>query len=146
MGIQKTIEIEFSSIPPTDKSEDAIFRRNLLKLIIAEFQRRPNLKKELSDEETIKIIGKYIKNNDELAKYKENKENILRENKYLKSFLPHEVSSTEIHEILSGIELIPNIGRMTGIVMGKIKATGAIANGKLVKETIETYLKEKGVL
>ena len=146
MGLQERIEKEFTSISPADKSENAVFKRNLLKLIIAEFQRRPNLKEHLSNEEVIKILGKYIKNNNELANYQEDKESIMRENEYLRSFLPHEVTPDEIRSILSGLELVSNVGRMTGIVMSRIKASGAIANGKLVKETVESVLKEKNLL
>ena len=146
MGIQYNVEKAFSDISIADKSKEATFKRNLLKLIISEFQRRPNLRKELTDEEAIKIINKFIKNNNELAKYDfENIENLEKENEYLETFLPHKITEKDIIDIIKELELIPNAGRMIGMVMGKIKSIGAIADGRLVKDVVIKYLEQNKV-
>ena len=132
MGIQYNVEKAFADICIADKSKEATFKRNLLKLIISEFQRRPNLRKELTDEEAIKIINKFIKNNNELAKYDfENIENLEKENEYLETFLPHKITEKEIIDVIKELELIPNAGRMIGMVMDELPTAKAMSFPRL---------------
>lgn len=135
MLMQEKIEntlLEMSKINSNEK--------NILKLIVSEFQRRPNLNVKLEDDKVFQIINKFIKNNDELSKYtktEEDKNKIINENKYLSQFLPKSVSEEDIVEFLKTLNMGDgNRGRFIGVVIKNFKEKGYLVDGGLVKDIL----------
>lgn len=118
--------------------------KNLLKLIISEFQRRPNLNVKLTDDNVYSIINKFIKNNDELLKYvktEEEKIKIESENQFLSTFLPKQASKIEIFEFLKTQEINEkNKNKFIGVTIKHFKDLGMLADGSMIKSAIDEVI------
>lgn len=105
---------------------------SILKVVIGELQRS---QKEPDDTSCEKIIRKMIANNDEVYKLKK-EDNLLIENKILKSLLPEEMSMDEIYSLLSKVVIqirdAKSDGQALGIAMKCLKTTGKSLNTTLV--------------
>lgn len=116
--------------------------KEILKLIVSEFQRRPNLKVKLEDDKVYQIINKYIKNNEELLKYAktdEEKTKIVNENNYLLTFLPKSVSENEIKEFLKTLDINDkNKNKFIGVVIKHFKEKDYLVDGALVKNILNS--------
>ena len=122
---------------------DAMKERNalkvgILKYIISEFQRRPNLKEDISDDDALAIIKKYIKTTEESGKLigfltEEQKGEI----EILTKYIPEQASVEEIREwILNNITLDENPQKRVksmGVVMKQFKGR---ADGNVVREIL----------
>ena len=117
---------------------------SLMKLIVSEFQRRPNLNVKLKDEEVYRIINKFIKNNEELLKYEKDPEKIQTlndENKFLSGYLPKSASEEDIKDFLSKQEINEkNKNKMVGMTIGHFKSKGLLVDGSVVKTIIDEIL------
>ena len=131
--LQETIENDMRmAMRERDKSA------GILKYIISEFQRRPNLNISLTDNEVVTIIKKFIKTTEESSKITGG---MTEEQKFeidvLSKYLPKMVSEDEIRNwIVENIELSENKqARMKsmGIIM---KHFGSSADGNTVKNIL----------
>src|SRR5260221_9771831 len=100
--------------------------------------------KPLSDEETMVIVRKIVKSNEEtmgLATDVEQKKTLAREIEILNSMLPKSLSLDEIVAALASvrdpIRAAANDGQATGVAMKHLKASGAVIDGKTVTEAVK---------
>ena len=102
MSLQKQIELDMR-----EAMKNKFKETNILKYFVAEFSRRPNLNIDLTDDEVISLIKKYIKSIEETIKLtNKTTEEQLFEIKVLSRYLPKQASEEEIKEwISSNIEL-----------------------------------------
>lgn len=125
-------------------------KRDALRLLTSAFKQiEVDERKELSDEDVIKIIQKQIKSrNDSAAQYKEaNRQDLmekeLEEIAYYKPYLPKQLSDDELSEALKTI--IDNVGATTMKDMGKVmgaasKELAGRADGKRINECVKALL------
>ena len=133
MSLQNQIENEMKDSFVNNRKETS-----LLKYIVSEFQRRPNLNKELTDSEVISLIKKYIKGIEETVKITNTYTDEQKfEVDFLQKYLPKMASENEIRNwIIENIELSENKqARMKsmGIIM---KHFGSSADGTVVRNIL----------
>ena len=123
---------------------------NILEVLKSEIEKKSkDLKRDLTEEEIIKIIQKLIKNNRKTIKLISNSvdrqiqaQDLLKENKTLEKYLPKMLNETElkieIEKILSSFDVKPNIGLAMKTVMPKLKGK---ADGKIISKIVKELLK-----
>lgn len=88
--------------------------------------------KDPSDEQLIKVIQKFIKNNEQSLKIKENK-SLEIENELLRIYLPRTVTEAQVKQILEeNAELNLNKGAKIGLVKVFCQENNLLFDGKLV--------------
>lgn len=125
-------------------------KRDALRLLTSAFKQiEVDERKELSDDDVIKIIQKQIKSrNDSATQYKEADrqdlmEKELEEIAVYEPYLPKQLSDEELSEALKNI--IANVGAETMKDMGKVmgsasKELAGKADGKRINECVKTLL------
>lgn len=125
-------------------------KRDALRLLTAAFKQvEVDERRELSDEDVIKIITKQIKSRDDAAQqYKNaNREDLMQQEldeiSYYKEYLPTQLNDDELKFILE--EIIKRVNATSMKDMGKImgvasKELSGKANGKRINETIKSIL------
>ena len=133
MSLQKQIELDMRVAM---KNKDK--KTNLLKYFVAEFSRRPNLNVDLTDDEVISLIKKYIKSIEETIKLtNKTTEEQLFEIKVLSRYLPKQASEEEIKEwISSNIELPENPNARLKYMKDIMKHFGSSVDGNTVKNIL----------
>ena len=133
MSLQKQIELDMRVAM---KNKDK--KTNILKYIVAEFSRRPNLNVDLTDDEVISLIKKYIKSIEETIKLtNKTTEEQLFEIKVLSRYLPKQASEEEIKEwISSNIELPENPNARMKYMKDIMKHFGSSVDGNTVKNIL----------
>ncbi|MEK7549203.1 MAG: GatB/YqeY domain-containing protein [Patescibacteria group bacterium] len=133
------------------------FRVGVLRLIISALRNKEIEKKgkeeekELSDEETIEILGKEAKKRKEAAEiYNKGGRNDLaekekRELEIIKKYLPEQLSEVEVEKIVKAViekvDVSASGGKEFGIIIGEaMKELKGKADGKLVGEIIKRLL------
>lgn len=135
MNLQNRIEADMrAAMAAKDKST------SILKYMVAEFQRRPNLNKELSDNEVIGMIKKYLKDEEETSKVTgvvTDQQKIDRE--VLSAYLPQMASKEEIIAWISSNLELPDDSKQRIKLMGQVmKNFGQRADGATVREILMT--------
>ena len=124
--------------------EEEVKKLNVLKLIYAEFQRRPNLKIEPSDDYSISVLKKYVKNNEELLSHISDPikvQDIKIENSIIESYLPKSVSEDEIKDFLFSSNLDrSNHNKLIGLTIKHFKEQGLLIDGSMVKKVIDSII------
>lgn len=133
MSLQNQIENEMKDSFVNNRKETS-----LLKYIVSEFQRRPNLNKELTDSEVISLIKKYIKGIEETVKITNTYTDEQKfEVDFLQKYLPKMASEDEIRNwIIENIKLSENKQermKSMGIIM---KHFGSSADGTVVRNIL----------
>ena len=141
MTLMKQIELDMREAM---KSKDR--KTNLLKYFVAEFSRRPNLNIELTDNEVISIIKKYIKSIEETAKAMHKVDNngnvVLSEEQtfeinVLSNYLPKQASEEEIITwIKDNLEVPENPNARMKLMKDIMKHFGSSVDGTTVKELL----------
>lgn len=132
MLLQDTIEERYQQIMKEKiRDENEI---GLLRLLISDFQRRPNLNIKLKDKDVINLFKKFIKNEEEMEKIVGITDKSIYNKKYLNSYLPKQISEEELKNwILLNIPEIKsteNKNKFMGIIM---KHFGSSVDGNFVK-------------
>lgn len=101
--------------------------------------------KDPTDEELIKVVQKFLKNNDIFlmqAKDENKRKTLVLEKNILKSYLPAELSEDDIRDFLD--TAVQNGDKITRAFMGKInmlaKASGKVVDNKLASLILQSYL------
>lgn len=141
MSLQKKIELDMREAM---KAKDR--KTNLLKYFVAEFSRRPNLNIELTDNEVISIIKKYIKSIEETAKamhkVDSNGNIILSEEQAfeintLSEYLPKQATEEEIITwIKNNLEIPENPNARMKLMKDIMKQFGSSVDGNVVKSIL----------
>lgn len=133
MSLQKQIEMDMR-----DAMKNKDKKTNILKYFVAEFSRRPNLNIELTDNEVISLIKKYIKSIEETIKLtNKTTEEQLLEMEVLNTYLPKMASEEEIKEwISSNIELPENLNARMKFMKDIMKHFGSSVDGNTVKSIL----------
>ena len=133
MSLQKQIELDMREAMKVKAKET-----NILKYFVAEFSRRPNLNIDLTDNEVISLIKKYIKSIEETIKLtNKTTEEQLFEIKVLSRYLPKQASEEEIKEwISSNIELPENPNARMKYMKDIMKHFGSSVDGNTVKNIL----------
>lgn len=111
---------------------------NILKYIVSEFSRRPNLKINLEDKEVISIIKKYIKGVEETITItgKETEEQKF-EIEVLSKYLPKMATEEEIKTwIINNLELPENPQARMKLMREIMKHFGSSVDGSTVKSIL----------
>lgn len=126
------------------------FKRDTLRMVTSAFKQiEVDERRELSDEDVIKIIQKAIKQREEAAKqYLEGaREDLAQKEKdeaeIIKTYLPAQLSDEELEAKIAAI--IKNAGAESMKDMGKVmgaavKEVGASADGKRINEAVKKLL------
>ena len=135
MNLQNQIESDMrAAMAAKDKST------SILKYMVSEFQRRPNLNKELTDAEVISMIKKYLKDEEETSKMTgtvTEQQKIDRE--VLSVYLPQMASKDEIISWISSNLDLPEDPKQRIKLMGQVmKNFGQRVDGALVREILMT--------
>jgi uncharacterized protein YqeY len=131
------------------KAKDTFKRDTIRFLLSAIKQVEVDTRKELSDEEIIKIIQKSVKQREEAARqYKEGGredlyEKEIKEAQILKSYLPKQLSDEELEAELK--KIVEEVGATTIKEMGKVmgvatKRLAGRADGKRINEMVKKIL------
>lgn len=141
MSLQKKIELDMREAM---KTKDR--KTNLLKYFVAEFSRRPNLNIELTDNEVISIIKKYIKSIEETAKAMHKVDSsgniILSEEQVfevntLSEYLPKQATEEEIITwIKNNLEIPKNPNARMKLMKDIMKQFGSSVDGNVVKSIL----------
>lgn len=113
-------------------------KTNILKYIVSEFSRRPNLKINLEDKEVISIIKKYIKGVEETIAItgKETEEQKF-EIEVLSKYLPKMATEEEIKTwIINNLELPENPQARMKLMREIMKHFGSSVDGNTVKSIL----------
>jgi uncharacterized protein YqeY len=118
--------------------------KEVLRVALGEIQAEENRRgKDLSDEESEKIVRKLIKSNTESmdnARSDEERQKLELENVTLDGMLPKQLSVDEIVAALSAqadaIKSAAGDGPATGVAMKHLKSIGAAVDGKSVSEAV----------
>ena len=125
-------------------------KRDALRLLTSAFKQiEVDERKELSDDDIIKIIQKQVKSrNDAATQYKEaNREDLMQieldEIAVYKPYLPAQLGDKELKDKLK--DIIQKVGATTMKDMGKVigmasKELGASADGKRINECVKVLL------
>lgn len=125
-----------------------ITERSILKLLLGDIQLlEANKNKEAKDEEVHQIIRKFIKSNNEMLEYgneRIDRDTLLVENNILENFLPKTLDKLSIIGYINDnpaiVELIKQKkDKSIGIVMKHFKENNLFVQGKDLKEVIESY-------
>lgn len=133
MSLQKQIELDMRIAM---KNKDK--KTNILKYIVSEFSRRPNLNIELTDTEVIAIIKKYLKDVEETIKIT----NITTEEQQfeidtLSVYLPKQATKEEIVSFIqNNLELPENPNARMKLMKDIIKHFGPSVDGNTVKNIL----------
>lgn len=124
-----------------DKDKISTLRLLLAVLHNKEIELRP-LKKELDDEEIIKVIKKEVKKRKEaMEMYKEKREDLFNREKkeleILESYLPEEISDEEIIRIIKEKIALLNTSHFGKIIKEVMKEIAGRAEGKRVVELLK---------
>ncbi|MFT7860560.1 MAG: GatB/YqeY domain-containing protein [Sulfurimonas sp.] len=146
MSLRETIN---QDLKEAMKAKD-VKKRDALRLLTSAFKQiEVDERKELNDDDVIKIIQKQIKSrNDSAAQYKDaGREDLmdkeLEEITYYEPYLPKQLSDDELSEALKTI--IANVGATSMKDMGKVmgaasKELAGKADGKRINECVKTLL------
>jgi uncharacterized protein len=146
MSLRETIN---QDLKEAMKAKD-VKKRDALRLLTSAFKQiEVDERKELSDDDVIKIIQKQIKSrNDSATQYKEADrldlmEKELEEIACYEPYLPKQLSDDELSEALKTI--IANVGASSVKDMGKVmgaasKELAGRADGKRINECVKTLL------
>ena len=130
----KINDIIKSSLKNGDKN-----KLNLFRVLKGEISRLEDGKKELTDEEIIKVIQKFVKNLESIG----NEQSKL-EIKLLQPFLPQLMSESEIEDIIKMLIVTHNFCDMKdmGKLMGQFnKEYSGKADNKIVSQIVKNMLK-----
>ena len=130
----KINDIIKSSLKNGDKN-----KLNLFRVLKGEISRLEDGKKELTDEEIIKVIQKFVKNLESIG----NEQSKL-EIKLLQPFLPQLMSESEIEDIIKMLIVTHNFCDMKdmGKLMGQFnKEYSGKADNKIVSQIVKNILK-----
>ena len=130
--------------------EKDIFKRDTIRFLMSAIKQvEVDTRKELSDEDIIKIIQKSIKQREESAnQYKEaNRDDLyekeIKEAEILKSYLPKQLSDeeleTEVKKIIEevGATSIKDMGKIMGVATKKL---AGVADGKRINQMVKKIL------
>ncbi len=146
MSLRETIN---QDLKEAMKAKD-VKKRDALRLLTSAFKQiEVDERKELNDDDVIKIIQKQIKSrNDSAAQYKEaDREDLmekeLEEIAVYEPYLPKQLSDEELSEAVKTI--IDNVGAASMKDMGKVmgaasKELAGKADGKRINECVKTLL------
>lgn len=146
MSLRETIN---QDLKEAMKAKD-VKKRDALRLLTSAFKQiEVDERKELSDDDVVKIIQKQIKSrNDSAAQYKKADrldlmEKELEEIAAYEPYLPKQLSDDELSEALKTI--IANVGATSAKDMGKVmgmasKELAGRADGKRINECVKTLL------
>lgn len=146
MSLRETIN---QDLKEAMKAKD-VQKRDALRLLSSAFKQiEVDERKELSDDDVIKIIQKQIKSrNDSAAQYKEaDREDLMQkeldEIAVYEVYLPQQLTDEELSEALKTI--IANVGATSAKDMGKVmgaasKELAGRADGKRINECVKTLL------
>ncbi len=130
--------------------EKDTFKRDTVRFLMSTIKQvEVDSRKELSDDDIIKIIQKSVKQREESAKqYKEaGREDLyekeIKEAQILKSYLPKQLSNEELEVELK--KIIDEVGASSLKDMGKImgvatKKLASVADGKRINQTVKKLL------
>jgi uncharacterized protein YqeY len=130
MTLQEQIQADLKTAM-LNKDEN---KRNLIRVILAEFPRVSKIK-ELTDDQVVKVLKKMLENAKEMSNQVEID--------ILETYLPKELTKEELTTLIqkiivdNGIVSIKEMGK----VMGVLKTSGALYDGKVASEIIKTLLK-----
>lgn len=126
------------------------FKRDTLRMITSAFKQiEVDERRELSDEDVIKIVQKAIKQREEAAKQylKGAREDLAQKEKeeieVIKAYLPAQLSDAELEAKIAGIIKTVGVESMKdmGKVMGAaVKEVGSSADGKRINEAVKKLL------
>lgn len=145
-----SLKEQISNDIKTAMKEKEVVKRDALRLLSSAMKQvEVDERKELSDEDIIKIIQKQVKQrNDSMTQYKEAGRDDLydieaAEAAIFKTYLPQQLNDDElkaaVHSIISeiGATSIKDIGRIMGAAS---KSIGALADGKRINECAKVLL------
>ncbi len=146
MGIKERIQ---SDLKTAMKAKDTFMRDTLRFLMSAIKQVEVDSRKELSDEDIVKIIQKGVKQREEAARqYKEaGREDLyekeMKEAQILKNYLPKQLSDEELEAQIK--EIIEEVGASSLKDMGKVmgvatKKLAGKADGKRINQMVKKIL------
>ena len=146
MGLKEQIQNDLKNAM---KAKDVFTRDTLRFLISAIKQVEVDSRKELSDEDIIKIIQKSVKQREEAAsQYKEGGredlyEKEIKEANILKSYLPKQLDDAELEEEVK--KIIEEVGATSMKDMGKVMGTATKklagrADGKRINQMVKKIL------
>jgi len=146
MSLRDTINQDLKNAIKTKETK----KRDALRLLTSAFKQiEVDERKELSDDDIIKIIQKQVKSrNDAATQYKEaNREDLMQieldEIAVYKPYLPAQLGDKELKDKLK--DIIQKVGATTMKDMGKVigmasKELGASADGKRINECVKVLL------
>ncbi len=130
--------------------EKDIFKRDTIRFLMSAIKQvEVDSKKELSDEDIIKIIQKSVKQREDAAKqYRDaNREDLYeketKEAQLLKTYLPKQLSDEELESELKkiieeiGANSLKDIGKVMGVAMQKLSY---VADGKRINQIVKKIL------
>ncbi len=146
MGLKEQIQNDLKNAM---KAKDVFTRDTLRFLMSAIKQVEVDSRKELSDEDIIKIIQKSVKQREEAAsQYKEGGredlyEKEIKEANILKSYLPKQLDDAELEEEVK--KIIEEVGATSMKDMGKVMGTATKklagrADGKRINQMVKKIL------
>ncbi|MDD5212062.1 MAG: GatB/YqeY domain-containing protein [Sulfuricurvum sp.] len=145
-----SLKEQISNDIKTAMKEKEVVKRDALRLLSSAMKQiEVDERKELSDEDIIKIIQKQVKQrNDSMAQYKEAGRNDLydieaAEAAIFETYLPQQLNDEELKTAIQsiiteiGATSIKDIGRIMG---ASSKSIGALADGKRINECAKALL------
>lgn len=130
--------------------EKDVFKRETIRFLMSALKQvEVDERRELSDDDILKIIQKSVKQREDAARqYREAERPDLykkeeREAELLKSYLPKQLTEEELKEVVSGVIAqtgasgMKDMGRVIKEVMAKV---GSSADGKSVSSVVKTLL------
>ena len=146
MNLRETINQDIKNAMKAKETK----KRDALRLLTSAFKQiEVDERKELTDDDIIKIIQKQVKSrNDAATQYKEaNREDLMQieldEIAFYEPYLPAQLSDDELKSTIS--EIITKVGATTMKDMGKVmgiasKELAGKANGKRINECVKELL------
>jgi uncharacterized protein len=137
MSLQDKIKADMKYCLKNKETE----KLNIIRLLISEFQRKPNPHIELTDKEVISIINKMIKSEQDLLKYKNEITSSFID--VLSSYLPKQLTKDElIKELKEKYNDVLSLNKNDRIKkMGTIlKDYGPSIDGKMLKDVLMEYV------
>ena len=134
-----------------EKKPDVVGTLRMVKAEVLKIQ-KSGTNKDITDEDIITIITRMIKQRNEASEQfrKGGREELAlkeeREIEILKAYLPEGLSEEDISAIVdaviseTGAASMKEMGKVMGAVMKKIKETGKLADGNLVKNIVQSKL------
>jgi len=146
MSLRETINTEVKNAMKAKETK----KRDALRLLMSAFKQiEVDERKELSDDDVIKIIQTQVKRrNDSIAQYKEaGRDDLMQveldEISYFEPYLPAQLSDEELQSAIK--EIISEVGATTMKDMGKVmgassKKLAGKADGKRINEAVKALL------